>query len=412
MKFRTLIFVCLCAIPSWLAAAPLPAVPGFSPNLTFYLAKGLPNSCGPGCDHWIAVEGTVDSSAAGRLRRFLESVKDTQRPIYFHSPGGIVDQAYVIGRYLRGRKAVARVGRTVVSACNAESQLDDACMKIKRVGGEVDATIETARSMCNSACVYMFLGANSREVAADATLAVHNSRLTFFITSGHPTAQQMAEFKSQRTLSAARGMTAYIRSMGIDSELDNLIKSVKFESVHPLTRAELYRFGIDKRTLVETAWTFEAAARPFIRKDALTLKDDASFRPMQWRLFCGNNNRVRLIYVRQHDAGSVGKSSLVLLAGKVRSVILGTIPGQAGEHEVWNGIFSSDVMNAALAETHLQMGELNALSEGADSPRLFAIDTVGLASAWDRLAASCAPAVARSPPPAATPPPAASAPAP
>ena len=412
MKLRALLLACLCFIPSWLTAAPLPAGPDFSSNLTFYLAKGPLNSCGPGCDHWIAVEGTVDKSAAGRFRRFLDSVRDAQRPIYFHSPGGIVDQAYSIGRYLRGRKAVARVGRTVVSACKAEAQTDEACMKIKQAGGEVEATIETARSMCNSACVYMFLGASSREVAPDATMAVHNSRLTLMITSGHPTAQQMAEFKRQRTAQAARDMTTYIYAMGISPGLDSLIKSVKFESVHPLTRAELYRFGIDRRTLVETAWTFEAAARPFIRKVALALGENASFRPMQWRLFCDNNNRGRLVFVRQHDAGSVGKSSMVLLAGKVRSVTLGTIAGQAGELEVWNGVVLPDVMKAALAETHLQMGELNPLSEGADTTRLFAIDTVGLATAWDRLTASCGLPANRTAPPAMTSPPAASAPAP
>jgi len=36
----------------------LPARP--APPMTFYVAKGSPDSCGPGCDRWIAVEGQVD----------------------------------------------------------------------------------------------------------------------------------------------------------------------------------------------------------------------------------------------------------------------------------------------------------------------------------------------------------------
>ena len=85
---------------------------GFASTLTIYLAKGSPGACGPGCDRWIAIEGEIDANAASRVRRFLAGVKDTQRPIYLHSPGGNVEQSYVIGRPLRSRKAVARVGET------------------------------------------------------------------------------------------------------------------------------------------------------------------------------------------------------------------------------------------------------------------------------------------------------------
>src|SRR3954469_19530810 len=72
-------------------AEPLPADAGFAPKLIIYLARGPANSCGPGCDHWIAVEGAVDHGAATRIGRFLREVKDKDRPIYFHSPGGVVE---------------------------------------------------------------------------------------------------------------------------------------------------------------------------------------------------------------------------------------------------------------------------------------------------------------------------------
>jgi hypothetical protein len=52
---------------------------GFAPKLLIYLAKGQPNSCGTGCDHWIAIEGKLDGDAATRVRRFLLGVKDTRR---------------------------------------------------------------------------------------------------------------------------------------------------------------------------------------------------------------------------------------------------------------------------------------------------------------------------------------------
>ena len=77
---------------------------------------------------------------------------------------------------MRSRKAIARVGRTMVGACGSGTQVDDACVKIKTAGGEVEAEIATSRAMCNSACGYLLLGATTREVAPDAVVAVHNTK--------------------------------------------------------------------------------------------------------------------------------------------------------------------------------------------------------------------------------------------
>ena len=49
-------------------------------------------------------------------------------------------------------------------------------------------------------------------------------------------------------------------------------------------------------------WTLEAAARPYVRKIAAAKQDDgASFRTMEWRLFCENKDRARLMFVRESD---------------------------------------------------------------------------------------------------------------
>ncbi len=140
MLARLLLLLALLSLPGVLRAEGTPAEKaGFASRLTIYLAKGAPDACGPGCDRWIAIEGEIDQGAAPRIRRFLAGVKDLQRPIYLHSPGGNVEQSYDIARLLRSRKAVARVGRTVVTACAAGSQVDAACQKIKNATGEVEA---------------------------------------------------------------------------------------------------------------------------------------------------------------------------------------------------------------------------------------------------------------------------------
>jgi hypothetical protein len=232
MMFRTFLVAGLLLIHGELRAEPVADIPAFAPKLIIYQAKGPANSCGPGCDRWIAVEGKVDLGAAVRIRGFLRDVKDTQRPIYFHSPGGAVEQSLIIGRLLRSRKAIARVGRTIVTACGAGTQVDDACLKIKTGGGEIQADIVTYHAMCNSACGYLFLGATTREVAPDAAMAVHNSRFTMAV-HGHPAAQLVAAATERGIARADRERASFIAAMGISHELVDLVRTVKFETPIP-----------------------------------------------------------------------------------------------------------------------------------------------------------------------------------
>jgi hypothetical protein len=411
MMFRALLVAALLLVPGELRAEPVPAAAGFEPKLTIYLAKGPANSCGPGCDRWIAVEGTVDAAAAVRVSRFLHEVKDTRRPIYFHSPGGSVEPAYAIGRLLRSRKAVARVGRTIVAACAVGTQVDEACLKIKNGGGEVEAAISTYHAMCNSACSYLFLGATTREVAPDAAVAVHNSKLTILVR-GHPPAQALAAFRERSLAKADRERASFIAAMGVSHELDDLIRTVKFENMHILTRPELYRFGVDTRAMAETAWSFETAARPYVRKIALARKDDgATFRTLEWRLYCENKDRARLMFAREFDKRAPGTNSVVMMAGSEKPVAFGKFPARIGTYEAWSGTIASDAMKTVLAASHLQMGEGTLMPDGKASQEMFDIDTMGLEPAWTQLVAICpaapnpaAPTRAAIAPPASAPP--------
>ncbi|MGA7809693.1 hypothetical protein [Bradyrhizobium sp.] len=390
MMFRVFLLVALLLIHAQLRAKPPAEEAGFAPNLVIYLAKGPANSCGTGCDHWIAVEGKVDRDAASRIRRFLQNMKDTRRPIYFHSPGGAVEQAFVIGRLLRNRKAIARIGRTIVAACGATPQADNACLKIKTAGGEVEAEIATSHAMCNSACGYLFLGATTREVAPDAVMAVHSSKFTM-VFHGHPSEAEIAAFTRGGIARADRERAAFIAAMGISHELNDLIATVRFENPHVLTRSELYRFGIDTRTVAETAWTLQPAPRPYIRKLALAKRhDDASFRAMEWRLFCENKDRARLTFIREFDKGAAGLNAVIMMAGSEKPVSFEAFPARIGPFEAWSGTIASAAMTTLLAVPHVQVAEATLLPDGKTNQEILDIDTSGLESAWSRLLASCA----------------------
>jgi hypothetical protein len=410
MMFRLLLLAAPLLVHSGVRAETPAEKAGFAQRLIIYNARGPANSCGPACDRWIAVEGQVDEGAAARVSRFLRDVKDTRRPIYFHSPGGSVRPSYAIARLLRSRKAVARIGRTIATACAGGTQVDAACLKIKTAGGEVEAELTTRNAMCNSACTYLFFGATTREVAPDAVVAVHNSRLKLFVR-GPVSAQQIADFKQHSMERAGRERAAFVVSMGISRELDDLIKTVKFESLHVLTRAELYRFGVDRRPMLETAWTLETAARPYIRKVAAARQGDGpSFRTMEWRLSCENKDRARLTFVRESDQGAGSLTTMMLMAGSDKSIAFGKHPARVGKFEVWSDIVAPDAMQAMLTASRLQMGEGTPGAEGKTTLATFDIDTLGLGASWTQLLASCPanparPAAAASSPNVSTAPP-------
>ncbi|MDN5004836.1 hypothetical protein ACFQZO_28690 [Bradyrhizobium sp. GCM10027634] len=390
MLARILLLVTSLTIPGALRAEQTAAEKaGFASTLTIYLAKGAPDSCGPGCDRWIAIEGEIDGNAAPRIRRFLAGVKDTQRPIYLYSPGGNVEQSYVIGRLLRGRKSIARVGRTLVTACAADAQVDAACLKTKNAGGEIDAELTTYHAMCNSACAYVFLGATSREVAPDAALAVHNSRLVLAIR-GNPPPALIAELKQRRTAAADHDRTAYIVAMGTSRELDDLIRTVKFENLHMLTRAELYRFGVDTRPLAETMWRLEKATRPYLSKFATLKNENApSFRTMEWRLYCDNKNRVPLMFAAEVDEAAVGKRSIMMTADAAPSEEAGGFAVRTGKYEMWSGSLDFGTFRAIMASRSLHVREITRKPDETADTTKFDIDASGLPSAWTQLAASC-----------------------
>ena len=119
--------------------------------------------------------------------------------------------------------------------------------------------------------------------------------------------------------------------MGISRELVDLVQTVKFENLHVLTRPELYRFRIDTRSFAETEWTLETGAPAFIRKIALAKKDDgASFRTTEWRLFCQNKDRARLMFLWEFGKGPVGTSSVALIAGSETPPNFERFPAQVG----------------------------------------------------------------------------------
>jgi hypothetical protein len=360
--------------------------------IAFFVVKGRPDACGPGCDRWIAAEGTIDAGAAPRFRKFLQQVRDRSLPIYFSSPGGNLDQAVAMGAMLRERAAVARVGRTLADECGFEAQDSDVCLKVKASGRDLHGNLSTRGAVCASACPYLILGAATREIAPDAVLGVHSPKVVTLFRVEAPTAEMRAAANKRGLDRADQLLTSYITRMGGDLGLLRLADSVRNEDMHVLTRDEIARFGIDKRTHVETPWLFEAAARSMVQKIVAERNEgDKSFRLIAWRLTCYDLDRFALEF-RRPVASAASASSVRVALGSTNSLALLSSPVKFQGFEFWGTQFKKATLLSLSDAPHFDFTEAAQGPDGSGPTRTSRLSNEGLTAALDRLLPTCAPA--------------------
>jgi hypothetical protein len=378
--------------PPLAAAAPRPSpATSFGPPVMFYVAKGASDSCGRGCDRWIAVEGQINGDAAGRFKAFIKQhVKDRHLPMYFSSPGGNLEQAIFIGNMLREMSATARVARTIVKDCGFEAQTSDVCLKLKRSGRELAGELTTRSAQCNSACPYLMLGAPTREVAPDAILGVHSPKVVLRASGGQPTREMVVEATQRGVERADRLLSNYIVKMGIEGELLDVAKHTKFEDMHVLTRDEIFRFGIDRREFVETPWAFENLGRALIRKSAIARGENGkTWRALQWRLFCLNAEQFQLDFQRQVTT-SPPLAAISISSGAAKPFAFVFPPSKPAGYEVW-GLRMPKSSAQAIAD--LPQIDLTETANALDGRRLAhgeKLSTEGLAASLASLQGICA----------------------
>ncbi len=111
--------------------------------------------------------------------------------------------------------------------------------------------------------------------------------------------------------------TSYLAAMGISHELEDLIEDGEIRECASADAAGALSFrhrhaGCGRNGM-------DAGSRQIDRMSArLSLAkkaDGASFRTMEWRLFCENKDRARLMFVREFDTGAAGINSVAMMAG-------------------------------------------------------------------------------------------------
>jgi len=396
MNWRA-VFLAILVLTGGSASAAVPAArPGppkaATPPMAFYVVKGAPDACGRGCDSWIAIEGQVDAGAAPRFKKFLARLGNRNLPFYLHSPGGNLDHALAMGAMLRERRAVARVARTVVKDCGFEAQDGEACLKLKQSGRELRGDLWTRGATCNSACPYLMLGATTREVPADALLAVHSPKVVVhFRGNGVPTAEMRAAATQRGVERADRMLSSYIVRMGADIGLLELARTIKFESMHVLTRDEIVRFGIDRRDFVETPWMFESTIRSMARKAIIERNEsDKSWRTTQWRIVCFNADQFELDVQRPALSGPVFPT-LAISTGASVAQYFRSPPAKLQGYEIWGLRMNRDGVQSLLLEPQFNFTETSQVSGGTRTARTAKLSSDGLGRALASLVETCPP---------------------
>ena len=368
--------------------------------LLLYVAKGAPGACGEGCSEWIAAEGQFDSGSFERLRMFLKRMPGRQLPIYFYSPGGLTDNAIAIGRLLREREMTAGVAKTVPEACEGKST--DACRALKRTGQTLAARWRSVDGGCNSSCVYALIGAKTRDVPPGASVGIHSSKVPYIGESARAAARaRLASFNLE--------LRRYIREMGIDDGLFAAILKVPFEKVHILSRDEIVRFGIDRRTIQETPWVFVEPQRPH---PASVIKlftrakgpEQSEIRTGLIRLRCNGADHLNVRYVRGLASDEIvlaARSSTTfarirLVAGSaslafpIQSLISNIETVDSEGSTDGRGLSSSIAFfEAAATRANLEVVEAPPSGEPTAQPRVLTLSTQGLLQAIAMLRRSC-----------------------
>lgn len=362
----------------------------------FYVAKGGPNACGPGCNEWIAAEGIFDLAVAARLRAFLSKQHNRNLPIYFYSPGGLADHAFSVGRILRERGMTAGVSRTLPDACKT---LDEkACGALKRSGQTLKAELN-AVSSCNSACVYALVGAKERRVPPGARLGVHSGKLLLMKIDPHGRIISVQSSAAKSRMDAFDARTRkYIAEMGVDTKLYDIASSVPHESGRYLSRDEIAALKIDPRAFQETGWMVVQSPRTSIRKLFLEAKgpEHKEHRVSLLDFSCGGSRGIQLVYIRglSSDEGSGAEISGFVVDGK--EVLLLRLRPAAFKMDVvdtgssfdrWDRFETIEFLESVAKQESLEIGA------GRSGRRLAAmsvkLSTAGLSDAVEALRKTC-----------------------
>ncbi|OWV70038.1 hypothetical protein ATY77_18500 [Rhizobium sp. R634] len=227
--------------------------------------------CVEDCPGWISAEGRITADTPAQLRKILKKIGGRKPPVVFRSEGGDVDAAYAMGRMIRKAGLETAVGGTRLKGCAADDMRCDAA--IAKDGTAIGYTYSDG-AYCFSACPLAFAGGTSRVASQWAFIGVHqittvysrvrvSYRIEYKIVNGkkkeisrkevgRKSAGKSSSTKLGKKASAA--LTGYLREMGVDQDLVDLLMSATPDSIKIVPPVEAMRIGLMTDMLSYNEW--------------------------------------------------------------------------------------------------------------------------------------------------------------
>jgi hypothetical protein len=403
MRFRVLVLACATMVGSFtgaIARDPTVLTPAQTKalvektnrqSMVFFVAKGEANACGPGCSEWIAAEGAVDVQAGKRFQEFVEKLSRRDLPVYFNSIGGQTQQASLIALVLRTNRMRAGVARAVPDGCGADVASDAACRRLVQSKTEIRARLVTKGSKCSSACGVAFAGGSFRQVATDAQFGIHSFATT----------------KKTEVDEWNAGHKRFFIALGVDSGVIDLINTIPFNRMRPMSRDEMARVGLETRGFFQTQWAIDKDSRKqsadqYTLRKSVTQPEPAesgNYYTTRIIIGCPNERGLPFVYRRELSKGE-GRARAVVRLGD-QDLTLQSYFADMKDTEALIVRASADQLRKAAVKPMIEVAEELSL-QGGPKPRVTGLSTAGFSDALERLLRLCEANSMPQPPPQAT----------
>lgn len=184
----------------------------------------------------MSLKGEIDIGAPARVAAALREIAGQPVSAYISSPGGNLYAGMEIGRLLRKAGANTYVGETVASPQRGK-------------GEPILPEMLTTPARCYSACSLAFLGGVYRYMVKGSEYGVHRV--------SNPSGPSLHDLDAGQLVSA--DVSRYIREMGVDPSLFDLMARQSEEGIYVLSDNEIKALNVTNDGRQKPQWSIEVS---------------------------------------------------------------------------------------------------------------------------------------------------------
>lgn len=203
--------------------------------MQFAVVRSNAPGCEPTCPEWISAEGKIVSGSPGRLSALFKRIGGRRLPVVLHSPGGDVDAAIALGRFIRKNKIDTMVGRTLFAHC-APPETGCHVNDRKRIYQGVTLAIGAD---CSSACPFVLAGGRRRVANCVACVGIHEIVMERTVTRKKKGRKTTTRDVKPITKSYRRKIEKYFSEMGTGSWIVSAMQDTPNDKIRYLRADEL-----------------------------------------------------------------------------------------------------------------------------------------------------------------------------